>query len=187
MSSIYRVRTSIVGGNGGNQVATHYFDATSPFTAQDAADAVHAFWDTMKTQVISAYSFQVEPVVETINSTTGQPTGSVAVSSPLVTGTAGGGMIASSSQLLLRWRTGFYPYGREIRGRTFIPGLALSALGASGRPSAGALSTMASAATAIIGWTSSNFVVYSREHKVWALVSAGDPWAEFSVLRSRRQ
>jgi len=186
MSRIYRVRTAITGNSGGSQVATHYFDATSPFAAQDAADAVHAFWDALKSKIVTSYSFQVEGAVDEIDVTTGNPVATNAVTSTVVTGTEGTEKLPPATQGLIEWRTGFYVGGREIRGRTFIPGLSNSSSAANGVPTSTWITLANGAATAIIGWTSSNFVVYSPKKAQQALVIAGTPWNEWAVLRSRR-
>lgn len=95
MSTGFRVRTAITGTNGGPQLGTHYFQTGGTNTAQAAADAVSAFWTPLATLVISGYTFQVEPTVETIDLATGQPTASTPVTSSAITGSAGGGMMLS--------------------------------------------------------------------------------------------
>jgi len=108
------------------------------------------------------------------------------VTSTVVTGTEGTEKLPPATQGLIEWRTGFFVGGREIRGRTFIPGLSNSSSAANGVPTSTWLTLAAAASTAIIGWTSSDFVVYSPTKHQKALVTAGQPWNEWAVLRSRR-
>lgn len=186
VTSLYRVRTAIAGGSGAAQVGTHYFDATSPNTAQAAADAVHAFWDSIKASINNTFTFQVEPAVESVDSTTGQPTGITQVTSTVVTGTSATAYLPSATQALVQWRTGFFLGGREIRGRTYVPGIISSAITNQGTPGPALVTALNTAASQIITWASSDFVVYSRRHHAIGLVNSGTPWTKFAVLRSRR-
>lgn len=186
MTFLYRVRTAITGYNGGAQLSTHYLDATSPGTAQDAADAVHTFWSTAAAKIANSYQFQVQPLVEIIQSTTGQITGASATSSTIITGSITGNLAAPTNQALVRWHTGVYQNGREIRGRTFIPGMPAAGVDNVGTLDGGYQTTYNSAAAAYLSWTSSTPVIYSRQHFAFAPVVSGDTWKEIAVLRSRR-
>lgn len=186
VTSLYRVRTTIAGQSGAGQLATHYFDASGGGTAQDAATAVRTFWDTLKAMISPSYTFQVDNAVELIDSTTGQPTGLVSTTNTLVTGTGGGNQIPPASQGLIQWRTGFFQHGREVRGRTFIPGLIAASQTSSGAPSATLITAANSAVGAIISPASSDFMIYSRKNRICLSVLQGSLWGKFAVLRSRR-
>ncbi len=186
MPSLYRVRTAITGPNGGAQVSTHYLDALTPNTASDAADAVHTFWSTMAGQLSSQYVFQVDPLVEIIDVSTGGITGASAVTVAAVAGSVGTALAPPATQGLIRWHTGVYIGGREVRGRTFIPGILAASVTSTGGVATAFQTVASSAATAYLGWTNSVPVVYSGAHRAFAGILSGSAWSSFAVLRSRR-
>lgn len=184
--NLYRVRTSILGNAGGPEVATHFFDASGGGTAQDAATAVRTFWDSLKAQIGSSYNFQVENAVETIDSTTGQPVALTTTTNTVVTGTGGSTYLPAANQGVVQWRTGFFLGGREVRGRTYIPGLIAGASSSSGLPVAALTTAANTAINALISPASSDFGIYSRKNRAFASVLSGSLWNQFGVLRSRR-
>lgn len=96
--------------------------------------------------------------------------------------------VPDASQGLIQWRTSEYRGGREVRGRTFIPGLGVSVL------EGGELSA---AAIGQINVAAANLVTPSVGFGVWKRpvggaggelvpLSAGTAWTELAVLRGRR-
>lgn len=185
MSNIWRVRTAITGGSGASQLSTHFFDQAAGLTAQGAADAVHAFWDAIKGKIVNTYSFQVEHVVEDIDYTTGKPTGLTPVTAALVTGTVNNFPNPWATQALVSWRTGLFSGGREIRGRTFIPGT-LQADTVNGAPQAALVTLINTAATTLATDPNSSLCIFSRKKHAVGIVTSGQCWDKFAVLRSRR-
>lgn len=185
MSDLYRVRTAILGIAGGPEVATHFFQASAG-TAQDAATAVRTFWDSLKTCVGNGYTFQVENAVELIDQATGQPTGLASTTNTVVTGTGGNNYVPSATQGVIQWRTGLFLGGREVRGRTYIPGLVTGVAGTTGLPGGPLPAAAVAAIGAIISPASSDFCIYSRAHRASASATSGALWNQFGVLRSRR-
>lgn len=186
MANLYRVRTAIAGNSGGRQVATHFFDAASPNTAQASADAVRSFWDVLKSKIVTTYTFTVEAVVDTIDVATGQPVSATGVTTTPVTGTEGTEKLPPATQGLIEWRTGAYHAGREIRGKTFIPGLSNSSSSAVGVPTSTWLALAGSATIGLMGELDAVPVVYSQKYRVFAPIIGGNGWSEWAVLRSRR-
>ena len=185
MPFLYRVRTGIAGGPGGSQVSTMYFDATSPFTAQAAVDTVYNFWNNLKAGIANDLTFTIEPAVYTIDATTGEPTGIVSTGSAAVSGTNANDTEPWATQGLVEWRTGNFISGREIRGRTFIPGPTYDQ-SSGGVPSSTYNTRISSAVTSLLGDTDSALMVYSRKNFLAAQVDVGSPWTKWAVLRSRR-
>lgn len=182
---MYRVRTNISGGITGPGLSTFYFNDTSPATAQHAADAVHTFWDSIKNRVVNTVTFQVDPTVYTIDVTTGHPTLVTPVTAAPVVGQSTADPLPYSLQGLIEMHTGFFPGGREVRGRLFIPG-ADESLSTLGVPIAAYISSLQTAANALIADPNADWVVWSRKnHTVQPVTSAG-VWNQWAVLRSRR-
>jgi hypothetical protein len=184
MTSLYRVRTAITGGAGGPMLATHFY-LLSGGTAQHAADASRGFWQDARTYIYSGYSMQVEPLVYTIDSTSGAAIGVTATSSTVVTGSDSGDPLPGLVQGLASWHTGAFVSGREVIGRTFIPGPTESQ-SVAGIPSSNYLATMT---TAAFNWASATLsapVVFSRAHHVAEVVTGSNIGTSWATLKSRR-
>jgi len=154
-------------------------------TGRQAATAVGNFWGAVDSLMEVSVSWTTLADVESVNAANGQVTA--------VTGTTpatGGGVAATTglpiaTQGLVRWRTGVYANGREIRGRWFIPGLA-TASNNDGAPSSTMLSTVNTAASTLISDANSVLEVWSRANGSAVDVASGTCWSQFAVLRSRR-
>lgn len=182
---MYRVRTQITGGQGGPYLSTMYFNVIGGLTAANANAAIGAFWLAVKGKVASGMVMATEAEVATIDIGTGEVTGLTPVTPVSNTGTAAGDTLPPASQGLLRFRTGTFVGGREIRGRLFIPG-ACEVDSTSGVPVAGYLTTLNSAASALIADANSELVIYSKAHRELGTVLSGSAWSQWAVLRSRR-
>lgn len=181
-----RVRFEITGPAGAPWLSTMNFQGTTLTNAQDSADAVRAFWLALQGSIVDTATGRVLPEVLIINDVTGEPTGifSITPGDP-ITFTASNTLLPRTTQALVRWRTGVYSNGREIRGRTFIPGLTQVANN-QGRPASGITSTLTTAANALISDVDSVFGVYSKRNGALAVVNAASVWNEFAELRTRR-
>ena len=185
MSNLWRVRTALSGGSGSAQVSTMFFDQAAGLTAQGAANAVHAFWVTVADNMSSSYTAQVELAVEDIDIATGKPTGVTAVTAGLVTGTQSADPLPWATQALVSWRSGTFVSGREVRGRTFIPGM-VETLNSSGVPSGSIFASINGAASTLAGDSNSSLCIYSRKKAAVGIVTSGSMWTKWAVLRSRR-
>jgi hypothetical protein len=182
---VFRVRTVFSGGQGTPYLSTFYFLPTSGKTAQMAVAATGAFWTAVKAHMANTLSFATEPEVVSIDAITGLATGSTAVTQVTGTGTSGGSPIAPATQGLVRWRTGVFTGGREIRGRTFLPGVTTGDNNA-GVPIALYKTDINTAAAALIADANSDFCIWSKKHANDPLATSGVVWTQFAVLRSRR-
>jgi hypothetical protein len=93
--------------------------------------------------------------------------------------------LPDATQIVIQWRTGVYHNGREIRGRTFIPGLA-DFTNDEGNV---ALATRTAIQSDLDTWLAAQaglFFIWSRKNGLTAVVSDSSVWNEFGVLRSRR-
>jgi len=184
MATLWRVRTAITGGGGGNQVSTQFFETTAG-SAQDAADSVRAFWSDAAALIANNYQFQVEPVVYEIDSTTGQATGTVSTSTAAVTGGSTAVMLPNATQGLVRYHTGVFTAGRELIGKIFVPG-PVQDYNNDGLPSSSYKSTLTTAGSNLGNSGPPDMVIYSRTHHVYAPAGLATVWNEWAILRSRR-
>lgn len=181
---MYRVRTVFTGVTGSPWVSTAFFGEGSG-TGQQAATAVGAFWSSVDSLMEVSVSWSTLADVEIVDASTGQVTGVVNT-----TPVTGGGVAATTglpvaTQALVRWRTGVYVGGREIRGRWFIPGLATTA-NTDGAPSSTVLSTVNTAAATLLADANADLEVWSRKNGTAPVAVSGSCWNQFAVLRSRR-
>lgn len=180
---MYRVRFTFDGVQGSPYLATHYFSEALG-SAQQAATAAGTFWNSLEPVMASALNWSLERDVSHVNAATGQTTAVTQVNANSGVGSAGAGPLPFANQGLIRWRTGVFAGGREIRGRTFIPApietmsdeVPTSAYGTVVNP----------AITALIGDANSTLVIWSRVNGVEEDVTSGDLWNSWAVLRSRR-
>jgi len=153
-------------------------------STHDQVAAVLAFYTSLATTLRSGLHIAVDSVVEHVDSTNGQVTG--------VEDTGAGGTVSCSnsgaelpwgSSILVRWRTGVFNAGRELRGRSFIPGATQDDTSA-GFPSTALIAAVQGPADTLVG--AANLAVFSRTHFTWASVNLASVWSEYALMRSRR-
>lgn len=154
--------------------------------AQNAADAATAWWDEINDRFANAQSMRVDPEVHLVDESTGQTIGTTTVTTASVAGTAGAVQVPQPSMVLVRWRTGAFVNGREIRGRTFLPGLSSAEVTSGGEVSANTITDVNNSVTFILADTP-DLAVYSPSYATASAVTSGSCWNEFAVMRSRRE
>lgn len=186
----YKIRTVFSGVPGTPWLSTMYFEEVGG-TAQQAATAVGTFWGAIDALQSSLVTWTTEADVSTIDDQTGELT-AVTVTTPVTgTGAQAGEMLPIASQALIRWRTGAFINGRNLRGRTFIPGLVVSQSD-DGRVNASTQTTINNAASALIADGNSVLNVWHRPNPVGSATGAGEAvvsglcWNQFATMRSRR-
>lgn len=181
-----RVRTGLTSVGGGPYLNTFYFDDESTDSAASAATAaVHAFWQAIAPQMITQCTWAVDSAVYAMT-TDGTVTAILNGGSPHT----GAGAIPGSPQPLIaqglvRWHTGTYIGGREVRGRTFVPAIQQGDSTSTGTVNAPALTAMQNAINGAISSTA-NFAVWSKKHLSVHPITAGNAWNQWASLRSRR-
>jgi hypothetical protein len=154
-------------------------------TAQQAATAVSFFWNSVKNRINSGYTMLVEALVYEIDIPTGDATAVHQTTNTPVAGGQGTDPVNGFTQGLISWHTGFFIAGRELVGKTFIPGVSEGDT-AAGIPSSTYLSDLASAATAYLASANATPTVYSRAHHSSVGIAGFRVAPTWSVLKSRR-
>ena len=180
----YRVSTVL----GGSQVEgggiTHFAFDISETTPQDAADAVIAFWSAIDTAMSTSVSWEVLDQVAMVNESNGQTSVVVNVNGDSGSGGASGTPLAKATQGVVQWFGSDWVAGRQVRGRTFIPGPTTNHL-ANGAPAGPYRTALQSAAEGLLA-ADQGLVVYSPTHGSLSAVQAVGTSSKFGVLRSRR-
>lgn len=182
MSHIKRITTVWTGRPGLPGTTTLYFHEDGVTTA-DQVDAVKAFWNSLKNNIVTGTNLAVDGVAEIVESDTGEIVGTDDTGhGGVIVGTDSADPLPPTVQGLIQWRSGVYVGGREIRGRTFI-GCITETSNTAGVPNAGTVAAWTGYATTL---KAANLAVYSPTKHQWASVSSGSAWSQFAVLRSRR-
>lgn len=181
-----RVRWIGTGGPGTPYYGAFHFGGTTEGEALIAVSVVEDFWVELSAEINTALTITVQPEVDVVDPATGNVTGTFITPGGVVD-CAGGGALPPSNQGLIRWRTGEFVAGREIRGKTFIP-LVPQEYSNGGVPAVTYTTALQQAGNNLLsnGVGAGGLVVYSDTHNQAALVSAASPWNQFAVLRSRR-
>lgn len=164
-----------------------YFGGDTEGEADAAVAAIDGFLADLDPSLVNGMVATVDSEVELVDPASGNVTGVYGTAGATETFVAGGDPLPYSTQMLIRWRTGQYVNGREVRGRTFIPGWTESS-STNGKPLPGTVSTMATIAASFLTAASGagGLVIYSPTHGLDASVTSTSVWSEWAVLRSRR-
>lgn len=180
-----RVRTIFSGAGGTPYLSTMFFDGDDGGEAVSAVSAVATFWGVIDGSMDSELTWATDPDVAIIDPGTGQTIGIL----PVTPSSGGGGTLDDAlpftTQGLLRWRTGAYANGREIRGRTFIPALTELSLN-DGVMASTTRDIITGAGQGLVDDANSTLVVWGRTSGSTAPVVTANCWDQFAVLRSRR-
>lgn len=186
---MHEILTRWTGGYSATEmVSVMYFKDLAPI--ESCRDYLADFWTDVATQLHSGYTWSIDTEGRSIAPSTGKTTG-VWQHPQALTGNGGvgvGGPVGNASMVLFQWRTGVYLNGREVRGRTFVPGLSFE------RTVGGELSPTArnglknAALTHLVD--PSILQIWSRPRgttpgTVHDVTNAG-VWNELAVLRGRR-
>lgn len=162
--ALYRVKTRWSGFNGAPGYTILHFDAAvsaNPDGAANAVAGVQSFFSAVGPLLPSAVRINVEPAVDIIETTTGELQDVITVATPAnLSGTQTGGF-SSATGACVTWNATGVRNGRRVKGRSFIVPLAGTQYEADGTLTNTCISTLTSAATALIAH-SSDLVVFGR-------------------------
>lgn len=183
-----RVQTVFTGSAGAPYYSADFYGGSTEGEALAATNATQEFWFQLANILDGAMTATIQGEVHQIDPATGLTTQVYQHPDQVIDFSGSGEVLPRATQGLLRYRTGDFVAGRELRGRKFIPGV-LESSTTDGRPSAPllALFTTAWNASRADATAAGGQSVYSLTHKVAAQISLMQPWSEFAILRSRRQ
>jgi hypothetical protein len=206
VNRVYRTTATIAGAAAQGGGSQEFYWTTFGGTQQDFIDAHVGWWNALKAYVASGTTISVQGEIEELDHTNGELIGITAATGATISCTGSGGMLPPHVQGLVRWRTGVYHDGREIRGRTFIPGQCVS-LASGGAPVIGMITPVNAACAALIT-SPAQLVIWRRERQLrpaqgtpglpgylpelphrfgqFQEVLTGTMWDKFAILRSRR-
>lgn len=183
MAVLQRIRTVWSGSTGLPGYSNHYF--TSAATPQACVDIVRDACLQLSSSISSAISAAIDPVVFSIESTTGDIVGTSTVTGRAATGAGGTDMLPLTTQGLVGFRTGNFIGGRELRGRWYVPGMIEGNNTPAGAPVSTVTLSLIAAGNILVNGAP-DFVIYSRTHKEFSSATACYSPVKWAVLRSRR-
>lgn len=170
--------------NGGPGYNNFYLEGAEAEAAAAHA-AVATLFDGLKSVLTSQATYHVLPEIEQVDPVTGNITAVYSATEVVAAGTWGSNTSPSGTCLVLRWRTGVFVNGRELRGRSFISGLGTIAEGSALVPS-GVITDVQNAQAAYLGAAPLSASVYSPTHGQEAEIVTATCWNRFGLMRSRR-
>lgn len=195
MVNLREIRTAWTGPQGLSMLTVMYFEAPSVTVATQRA-ALSVFWQAVRADISSQYTYTIETAGRIIEDSSGELVGSWSEPTPYsAPGSAAGQPVPDASQVLLRWGTGQVVNGRFLKGRTFVPGLAVN-FTSNGNVTPAVAAGIDTAQLAFVG-AGSGFSVWQRprpsspEHPIYRPgqsrpVTSGTCWRELATQRNRR-
>lgn len=184
-STMARVTTVVTGVAGSPYYLSGHFEYLEG--GEDALiSAWHGFTADAAGNLQAGSTWTTGPEIILINPVNGETVGVVSGDPEIVTGTNADAALPPATQLLVRWRTGVYVAGREIRGRTSIPCQLESLNTIAGRPDPSHRAAVELRAETLVDSSVNQLVVWSKKNGRHEPVEFSSVWNEWSVLRSRR-
>lgn len=180
---VWRVRTEFVGVQGSPWLSTLTFGTVN--SAQQSVNAMGVFWQAVDNLMHPDVTWRTLPDVDEIG-VGGELIGVESTTPVTGAGTASGDRLPAVVQALVTWRTGAIIGGRELKGRTFIPGIVEAQNTADGTLVSGAITVLQNAADALIADVNSALSVWSPTHGEVRLATVAAVRDQWFVLRSRR-
>lgn len=180
-----RIRTIVTGVAGAPYFMTGYFSDTD-LSVQAAIDAWHQFCtDAESARPVNA-QYTTLGEVALVDPVSGDTVGVEQGVDRVYVGSTVADILPRQTQLLVRWRTGQYIDGREVRGRTFMPLQFEAVNSAQGNPQADHRAGVQSRINTLINSSTLNLCVWSKKNGVWYDATSGSVWDQWATLRSRR-
>lgn len=153
--------------------------------ATNAHIAVATFLNSVRGVVADDFSYSVSPIVDNIG-VDGVLVGRVtAANSASASGTDAADPLPFQTQGQIKWSTGAFQGGREVIGKTYVPG-PTEGQNIAGAPGSSYQTVLQNAANALIASSNTIFVIWSRAHSLADEVDAALAQPAWRVLRSRR-
>ena len=157
-------------------------------SGQGVVDAVRDFWVAWAATLDNSNTITIEGDTALVDDVTGNITGIDSVLTRTTVPTGATNVLPPANQLVMNLFTSTFIGGRQLRGRTYIPGILATASDANGAVVSSTRTAVVTIGTALITNTSGPgpLRVWSRKNGTSAVVNAVSSPPKFGVLRSRR-
>lgn len=183
MVDISRVRIAWTGWTGAPGVSTLFY-AAPPTSAQLAGWTT--FFTNIKAQTPLQVTTQVENAGQQIHTDTGKAFDTWSgPAQPLTTGTGATGLL-SAAGWMIRWNTGQFFNGRQVRGRMFMIPTIPTIFDVDGTLIEATRTLLQGHVNTLLSSASGGLVVYSQTAKNAFVVTSATVMDKLLVMRSRR-
>jgi hypothetical protein len=190
---VTQIRTTIGGQAvvGGGVSTFHITDLADQSLVQTAVQHVIDFWTEIAVGLTNDVTFQVQAGTSRYAAATGELQQIYSTTgSGVITGGVNTATIPRAAQGLIRWATDDIVAGRQIRGRTFLPGIPATQVTDTGLLSSAAITQYGGEANELLTALAAVLVIWHRpvagaggsEHAV----TSASVWDNLAVLTSRR-
>lgn len=187
------------GPPGRDMVSVFHYNGSEPSDLVAARGQIAGMLGNFDGALSNAYTWTIANTADVINPANGVLIGEVGDSTPRTgTGAQAGQPVPDAAQVLIQWRTSGIVDGRRVRGRQFIPGLPIGALGGGNIKPADA-AALTDVVQDFVDAAAGGFVIWQRPRKARGgdrplparagsvhEVTFGTVWEEMAVQRRRR-
>lgn len=181
-----RFRVNINGPTGAPYLSTFHFAGTAQEDIATPRGNLVTFMTALDAHWGNATSWSLDPEVEFVDPATGEITGLGTATTASGSGNLTATYLPPACQALIRWRTSAFFNGRQLQGRTFVPGMTTANSDGGGGLTSTVQAAYAAAAAALVASTPQTLVIWSRRNLDAENVTSAVVPAKFAVLRSRR-
>lgn len=122
-ATYHRTESVTTGLAGGPYLTVLNFAAIGTLDASNLLAIVSDFWLGLVPRMVSGATVNIQPNVQTVSSETGLIISETVGNGLVRSGTNGAAAEWTAKQGIISWKTGVYQYGRQVQGRTFVPGV----------------------------------------------------------------
>lgn len=183
-----RVRV-VLTGVAGSPAYMNFYTNNGLVSASLAHSVVATLMFNLKAQWRTSVQYLVEGDVALVESTTDTIIGVTSIAPVSGAGSSSSNsQVPLASQVLVRFLTGAYAGGRQVRGRLFLPYFISSNMdvGSGGVVAATVTNVNTHFNTYLTAFAPNGAVVYSRKNGTGYAISAASTWNQWAVMRSRR-
>ena len=165
MASVFRTTAiwqNFIGAPGYTKFS--FIEVTGDAGAVAATAAMHTFFQSLNAFIPALATVQVQPEIQEHDQASGALLSEIVASvTPAIVTGSGAGAYAGGSGMFVGWKTGAIWQGRRVQGRTFIVPAA-GCFENNGTLTGAAITTLKSAADALVADPASVFAVWAKQY-----------------------
>lgn len=184
MALVHRVRC-VWTGVAGSPAYSNFYIQSGAVSAASAQAAVSSYMNSVRVACNTGVTVTIEGDVALVDTATDSIVGVTSTSTTSFPGSGTGSPMPPANQILIRYLTGTFIGGRQVRGRFFVPYLTTGSI-SSQVVAPATITAMQNATSAYITGLTGNAVVFSRKNGVPVPITAWSTWNQVAVMRSRR-
>lgn len=162
----------------------HFDPAVGSPTVTDVRTGVAAFIGSFDVYTTTAITYTTFPYVEVFDSVTGLTSAQIPISPVGESGDDSATALPPTTQALIKWSTGVWVNGRQLVGKTFLPGFCEDSNETGGVLQTAIATVVTNGANALI--SALPLVVWSKTHSTFEPAATGTCATKWAYLSGRR-